>query len=620
MRGPFLRPLSRRLGLCLALCSLSTLAYICLLGAQPRLQLTSSLNGLLDDTTGGDDEIVPNAVPGSGYGSAGALSSLGSNTGVGGGSGSLGAGVLIGSPRELVCDINGLQKIPCLRDRSEVYLPFSFLRKYFEVYGKLSQEPSGTPVFHWQHSYSKYSVPSQKYRANGPYLWFGNYNVAVRDRVKVISGIEGVPVSTQWNSSGHLYPTQIAQFGLSHFSKNLTGGSSPTRRLPLVTRGRFDENVEWRPASLPGSSISGVITPATDEDTGRPVLAFSGDAVEVHFKASPDLVIVQLDLFLGQNGSVTVHVQASGTTYSVHYILSDVLISSRGQDVFVGVGAARNAWRTLTRDVSIDLRKGMILQTGSTGRRASKTAAALVGKSVQILNIVFHGQGRLGSASLLTQAHDEYFFAACNYLVRQQDANGGWPISVGRTLVAPDVLVLTPPWYSAMAQGQAMSLLVRAYLVTRQQVYLQAALRALELFKKSSKDGGVLTKFADRFSWYEEYPTLKSSFVLNGFVYSLFGIYDVYKVSNDSVARALFLDGFTSLKHMLPLFDTGTGSVYDLRHFSIPSLAPNLARWDYHTTHISQLLYLNTIAQSNVLESTAQRWIDYLHGKRAPHN
>ncbi|OQR66743.1 D-glucuronyl C5-epimerase-like [Tropilaelaps mercedesae] len=484
-----------------------------------------------------------------------------------------------------------------------------------EVYGKLSQEAKGAPVFHWQHSYSKYSTPTQKYRANGPYLWFGNYNVAVRDRVKVISGIEGVPVSTQWNSSGHLYPTQIAQFGLSHFSKNLTGGSGPTRRFPLITRGQFDDGIEWRP----GPS-GGTMAPAADEDTGRPVLGFRGDAVEVHFKASPDLVIVQLDLFLGQNGSVTVHVQASGTTYAVHYILSDVLISSRGQDVFVGVGAVRNAWRTLTRDVSIDLRKGMALQTGSTGRRASKTAAALVGKSVQILDVVLHGQGRLGNASLLTQAHDEYFFAACNYLVKQQDANGGWPISVGRTLVAPDVLVLTPPWYSAMAQGQAMSLLVRAYLVTRQQIYLQSALRALELFKRSSRDGGVLTKFADRFSWYEEYPTAKSSFVLNGFVYSLFGIYDVYKVSNDSGARALFLDGFASLKHMLPLFDTGAGSVYDLRHFSIPSLAPNLARWDYHTTHISQLLYLNTIMQSNVLETTAQRWIDYLHGKRAPHN
>lgn len=29
-------------------------------------------------------------------------------------------------------------------------------------------------------------------------------------------------MSTQWDTRGHYYPIQIAQFGLSHFSKNLT--------------------------------------------------------------------------------------------------------------------------------------------------------------------------------------------------------------------------------------------------------------------------------------------------------------------------------------------------------------------------------------------------------------
>lgn len=28
-----------------------------------------------------------------------------------------------------------------------------------------------------------------------------------------------VPVSSQWKSNGHLYPIQIAQFGLSHWSR-----------------------------------------------------------------------------------------------------------------------------------------------------------------------------------------------------------------------------------------------------------------------------------------------------------------------------------------------------------------------------------------------------------------
>lgn len=44
----------------------------------------------------------------------------------------------------------------------------------------------------------------------------------MRDRVKCISASDGVPLSTQWQAQAYYYPTQIAQFGLSHYSKNLT--------------------------------------------------------------------------------------------------------------------------------------------------------------------------------------------------------------------------------------------------------------------------------------------------------------------------------------------------------------------------------------------------------------
>lgn len=53
---------------------------------------------------------------------------------------------------------------------------------------------------------------------------------------------------------------------------------------------------------------------------------------------------------------------------------------------------------------------------------------------------------------------------------------------------------LPPGWYSAMAQGQAMSLLVRAYLVTSNPKYLQAAVSAMKLFEISSDQGGVLAR------------------------------------------------------------------------------------------------------------------------------
>ena len=46
--------------------------------------------------------------------------------------------------------------------------------------------------------------------------------------------IVGVPISTQWEVQGYYYPTQIAQFGLSHYSKNLT---EPEPRFKVIEDG-----------------------------------------------------------------------------------------------------------------------------------------------------------------------------------------------------------------------------------------------------------------------------------------------------------------------------------------------------------------------------------------------
>ncbi|GFS06154.1 D-glucuronyl C5-epimerase [Elysia marginata] len=87
---------------------------------------------------------------------------------------------------------------------------------------------------------------------------------------------------------------------------------------------------------------------------------------------------------------------------------------------------------------------------------------------------------------------------------------------------------MPPNWYSAMGQGQAMSALVRAYNLTGDRKYLVAAERALYLFTLGSEEGGVRARFMGQLDWYEEYPTVPtSSFVLNGFIFSMMGLYDV---------------------------------------------------------------------------------------------
>ena len=238
----------------------------------------------------------------------------------------------------------------------------------------------------------------------------------------------------------------------------------------------------------------------------------------------------------------------------------------------------------------------------------------------RLLKIELRGRGRIDNIVLANTLHMFQFYDAADWLVNHQDERGGWPIMVERTL--DDKMSLSPGWYSGMAQGQAMSTLVRAFIKTRRKKYVKAALRATRPFQIPSSQGGVLAKFMDKYSWYEEYPTSPGSFVLNGFIYGLIGLYDVTSVADveeSREARRLFDDGMVSLKAMLPLFDAGSGTIYDLRHISLGK-APNLARWDYHATHISQLQLLASIDNDPIFKETVARWIGYTKGKRAKHN
>ena len=77
--------------------------------------------------------------------------------------------------------------------------------------------------------------------------------------------------------------------------------------------------------------------------------------------------------------------------------------------------------------------------------------------------------------------------------------------------------------------------------------------------------------FHERYVWYEEYPFEEGLFVLNGFMYSLIGLYDLSSASSApqearDEAKELFDEGIVSLKALLPLYDNGKGSNYDLQH------------------------------------------------------
>ncbi|XP_072320953.1 D-glucuronyl C5-epimerase B-like [Eucyclogobius newberryi] len=512
---------------------------------------------------------------------------------------------------EMDCLINDEATVKGRREGAEVYFPFSWMEKYFEVYGKVVQY-DGYERFEFQHSYSKVYAQREPYHPNGVFMSFEGYNVEVRDRVKCISGVEGVPLSTQWGPQGYFYAIQIAQYGLSHYSKNLT------ERAPHVEVYDTAEERDSRASSAPWTVPKGCgMSRLYEKSRYTTVRQFnapeSSEGVSLQLGNSKDFIL-SLDLKFTSNGSMSVVLETTekGPPFTIHYVTSSQLIAFRERDITYGIGP-RTSWSTLTRDLLTDLRKGV----GLSNTKAVKATKIMPRR---VVRLVLRGRGSVDNVTISTTAHMAAFFAASDWLVRNQDERGGWPIKVTRKL-GDGFRALEPGWYSAMAQGQAMSTLVRAFLLTKDQAYLNSALRAVGPYKVPSAQHGVKAVFMNKYDWYEEYPTTPSSFVLNGFIYSLLGLYDVTETAGERGAEAtqLFSRGMDSLKAMLPLYDTGSGSIYDLRHF-ILGTAPNLARWDYHTTHINQLQLLASIDGAPIFKDVVRRWKGYLKGIRAKHN
>ncbi len=91
--------------------------------------------------------------------------------------------------QEIDCLINDEYSIQGRREGDEVYIPFNFVEKYFEVYGKIA-EYDGYDRFEWQHSNAKV-YQQEPYKSDNVFMSFNHYNVEARDRVKYISGVEG---------------------------------------------------------------------------------------------------------------------------------------------------------------------------------------------------------------------------------------------------------------------------------------------------------------------------------------------------------------------------------------------------------------------------------------------
>ncbi|CAF1446700.1 unnamed protein product [Adineta steineri] len=197
-----------------------------------------------------------------------------------------------------------------------------------------------------------------------------------------------------------------------------------------------------------------------------------------------------------------------------------------------------------------------------------------------------------------TLSDQQAFYSATRWLLNNQDLQTGcWFIHVQRNYAHHNHYHLRNPWCSAMAQGQAASLLVRLYSLTNNNEHLLAIRRAIQPLWSSN-----LTRayFKNRFVWLEEYPlesATKGLFVLNGCLYALIDIIDANTIDYQPYLSELINQIIISLQHMLPYYihpNISNWSLYDLSHITTKSKI-NTASYSYHLVHITLLQCLRQI-------------------------
>uniref|UniRef100_A0A0N5BII9 heparosan-N-sulfate-glucuronate 5-epimerase n=1 Tax=Strongyloides papillosus TaxID=174720 RepID=A0A0N5BII9_STREA len=509
------------------------------------------------------------------------------------------------------CDINTKKKVKCYKDENDVYIPFKqVIKKQFDVTGKLNQE-----IFEWTTSYAKAKTPDKgQYNTTGAFGHFASYKVEKRSRVKCISGEDNVPMSTQWDTKPYYYVIQICQYALQHYSVYSGYTKKPEK---LISQPYFIY------------SRNSVIT--IKEGNNQSVLTCKSQNGSAFFNLRKDPVLSVLSFIWKpendkQYFSVVARENRFNMTTTIYYKFGKdercVWVSEKSPiEIYYSLGNFEKKEYLILRDILVDVYKGLSLTDKKTS--ISQNPFKIGDVTVSKLTLHFSEPGTQSISNTVNQsstAEMEIFMKAADWLVKNQKDDGGWNVPVPRS-IADNRLLLQAGWRSAMGQGHALSVLSRAYNYSNgKKVYLESGLKSLNLFRRNASNNGVVNKFFG-LKWYEEYPTTPGTFVLNGFLYSLIGLYDFSKINipgND--AEILFNDGIKSLKALLPLYDTGSGSLYDLRHVGIGT-APNLARWDYHAVHVYLLKWIcNIINDCDDIDIVANRWIDYSNGLRARHN
>ncbi|MCK5260578.1 MAG: hypothetical protein KAJ44_00180 [Thermoplasmatales archaeon] len=209
----------------------------------------------------------------------------------------------------------------------------------------------------------------------------------------------------------------------------------------------------------------------------------------------------------------------------------------------------------------------------------------------------------IASYAIKNSDNPKIFDPQIRWLVNNIDQDGAYR----QNFTFPHYYNFPKPWIGGLCQGLAISALIKAYKKYDKKTYLDTAKKAFNCLNRDIEDEGCI--FTDRKGevWIEEYPVCPH--ILNGFIYALFGIYDLYKETKNKEIKNLFDGSIQTITTNLKNYDMGFWSLYDLAE-KLP------ATEFYHTIHIKQLNALYKITGNEILQKYGTHWKNAANNSR----
>lgn len=193
------------------------------------------------------------------------------------------------------------------------------------------------------------------------------------------------------------------------------------------------------------------------------------------------------------------------------------------------------------------------------------------------------------------------FEIAALWLAENQENDGTWLYRFPLHMYG-----VAHPWISGLAQSQASSLLYRHAKFSGTEHSLRAADAGIEAMVRSIDDRGTLREWG-QYCVIEEVVSDRPSVILDGFMFSIFGLLDHAYMHSASRHEQVLKDCVGSLVALLPEFDLGYWSRADI--YSENPKMP--ASPFYHHLHVIQLSVLSKVFPQPELSRYCAQWKRY---------